>query len=220
MPTKAELRTEKGDTIACLFNPAEITIAKSNAWGAGQAKGRNAPRLRFQGGQSATLTMTLTLDTTHNGRDVSEYTKKLLDLLRVDTGLSGSEAGRNAGRPPWVEFHWGSLHSFKAVVERLSLRFTYFAADGRPLRAKADISLKQWDDDEKHPLQNPTSHTDSLHSIHSVLPGQTLDRIASRFYGDPARWRLIAEHNDVENPLDLPAGTLLAIPDLPVRDRG
>ena len=78
----------------------------------------------------------------------------------------------------------------------------FFAADGRPLRAKADISLKQWDDDEKHPLQNPPSHTDSLHSIHSVLPGQTLDRIASRFYGDPARWRLIAEHNDVENPLD------------------
>src|SRR5438093_7017476 len=137
---KAYLRTEKGEEIHCLFNPSELTISKSNSWNAGQAKGKNAPELRFQGGQSATLSLALTFDTTDKGTDVSEHTSKLLDLMKADISLPGADPSRNAARPPWVQFHWGKLSSFKAIVERLQVRFTYFATDGMPLRAKVDIS--------------------------------------------------------------------------------
>ena len=50
---KAYLLTEGGDQIKCLFNPAELTISKSNSWQGGEAKGKNAPELRFQAGQPA-----------------------------------------------------------------------------------------------------------------------------------------------------------------------
>jgi hypothetical protein len=218
--TKAELRTETKQVIKCLFNPAEVTVAKSNSWQAGEAKGTNAPKLRFQGGQSATLTVTLMLDTTDTGTDVTEHTNKLLDLMKVDKALPGADAKRNSARPPWVEFHWGTLHSFKAVVERLTLRFTYFSSGGMPLRAKADLGLKQWDDEETRPLQNPTSHASSLHSVHTVMTGETLDRIAARYYRDATRWRLIADANGIVDPLDLPVGRPITIPELPVRGRG
>ena len=72
--TKAELRTENNKVIKCLFNPAEITMDKSNSWSAGEAKGVNAPKLRFQGGQSATLNVTLMFDTTDEGSDVTMHT--------------------------------------------------------------------------------------------------------------------------------------------------
>jgi LysM repeat protein len=216
---KAELWPEKGPKIKCLFNPAEITVAKSNTWSAEESKGKNAPKLRFQGGQSATLSVNLLLDTTDTGTDVTQYTNALLDLMKVNKALPGADQRRNAARPPWVEFHWGTISSFKAVVEKLQLRFTYFASTGTPLRAKADLSLRQWQDDSVQPLQNPTSHTPHLHSVHTLVAGETLDRLAARFYRDSTRWRLIAEANAIVDPLALPVGQPLVIPELPVRHR-
>ena len=219
-PVKAFLRTEQGTQIDCLFNPAELTITKSNTWNASENKGGNAPELRFQAGQSGTLTLSLTLDTTAKGEDVAVYANQLLDLLKVDPALAGSDRARNKARPPWVVFHWGKLHSFKAIVERLSVKFTYFAADGTPLRAKADMTLKQYADEADMPLQNPTSHTPTLHTVHRLAYGETLDRVAARHYADSTRWRLIAQANDVVDPIMLAPGTLLVIPELPVRRRG
>jgi nucleoid-associated protein YgaU len=216
---KAFLRPETGGDIPCLINPTELTVAKSVSWQAGEAKGGNAPKLRFQGGQSGTLTLTLMLDTTHDGSDVTEHTNKLLDLMKVDSSLPGADSQRSSARPPWVEFHWGKMHSFKAVLERVSLRFTYFASSGMPLRAKADLTLNQFEDEDVRPLQNPTSHTATLHSVHVAGVGDTLDRLAARYYLDPTRWRLIAEANGVVDPFDLPVGAMLRIPEPGVRRR-
>jgi nucleoid-associated protein YgaU len=219
-PEKALLRTELKTEIPFLFNPAELTITKSNSWQASENKGGNAPQLRFQGGQSGTLALSITLDTTKDGTDVTEHTNKLLELLKVDMSLPGADGSRNKGRPPWVVFNWGNLHSFKAIVERLQIKFTYFASSGMPLRAKADLALKQFEDEALLPLQNPTSHTPTLHRVHRLSHGETLDRIAARHYADSTRWRLIADANNVVDPLALTPGTLLVIPELPVRRRG
>ena len=221
-PAKAYLVSERGDRIDFLFNPAELTVSKSNSWNAGETKGGNAPELRFQGGQSATLSFSLTLDTTRTGSDVTEYTNKLLDLMKVDTLLPGigTVAGRNSGRPPWVMFHWGKLNSFRAIVERVQIRYTYFASTGTPLRAKADLALKQLKDEFLLPLQNPTSSTPDVHTVHQLLPGETLDRVAAAHYGDATRWRTIAAANSIVDPLEVAPGTTLVIPELPVRHRG
>jgi phage protein U len=220
-PEKAYLLTEKGAKILCLFNPAELTISKSNSWQAKESKGRNmATELQFQSGQPGTIALSLTLDTTDKGTDVTEHTTKLLDLMKVDMSIAGSDRNRNNARPPWVEFHWGRLHSFKAIIERLQIKFTYFASSGMPLRAKADLTLKQFMDEDLKPLQNPTSGTPTLHSVHRVVHGETLDRIAAQHYADPFNWRLIAEANGVIDPIDLEPGALLVIPELPVRRRG
>ena len=68
------------------------------------------------------FTMSITLDSTVSEKQgepvkpVSEYTKMLFELLQVDKKLPSTDQGRNKARPPWVVFHWGDLHSFKAVV--------------------------------------------------------------------------------------------------------
>ena len=219
-PVKAELRTENKEVIPLLFNPAELTITKAASWNAAESKGNNAPLLKFSAGQPGTLALSITLDTTDTGKSVTTHTDKLMSLVTVDPKLPSTDKSRNKARPPWVTFNWGPLTSFKAVVERLSIKFTYFAADGTPLRAKADLALKQYEDQAVKPLQNPTSHTPSLQTVHRLSHGETLDRLAAKHYADSTRWRLIAEANNVVDPLALAPGTLLVIPELPVRRRG
>ena len=219
-PVKAALEPEQGEPIECLFNPAELTLSKSNSWTAKPAKGKNTPPLRFQEGKSGSLSMSLILDTTHDGSPVTAHTNRLLSLMRVDESLPGSDRSNNRARPPWVRFRWGGFHSFKAVLEQLSLTFTYFASDGTPLRAKADVTLTQYEDEQAWGPQNPTSGTPTPHRLHHVVPGETLDRIAATYFGDATRWRMIAEANGVTDPLRLPAGKALVIPELQGVSRG
>ncbi|MEX0761912.1 MAG: LysM peptidoglycan-binding domain-containing protein [Dehalococcoidia bacterium] len=214
-PVKAFLEPEVGERITCLFNPAELRIAKANSWSAPAVPRRNAPNLEFQHGDSGTLSMSLTLDTTDTGQAVTKHTDQLLGLMKVNADLGdNSDPKVKAGRPPWVRFHWGELYSFKAAITSLNINFTYFSSDGKPLRAAVQLELKQYEDEGKWPLQNPTSGTPEVHRVHMVKAGETLDRIAAEHYGDPARWRLIAEANRVLDPLSLPPGTPLRIPEI------
>ncbi len=209
---KAYLETESGDRIDCLFNPAELSISQTNGWEGPAAPGRNAPQLAFTGGQSGTMTLNLVFDTTADASPVTKHTNKLLDVMRIDERIPGHDASRTNGRPQWVIFHWGDLHSFKAVVNSLNLSFTYFSASAVPLRAKAALSLTQWQDEGRWRPQNPTSGTPAPHRVHQQQLGETLDRLAARYYGDSSLWRVIAEANGVVNPMSVKPGTLLVIP--------
>jgi len=219
-PAKAKIKPENGDLIECLFNPSELTLTKATQWEATKGKGKDTPKLRFQQGQSGTMSLALTLDTTDSGKPVTKHTEALLNLTKVDPSLKSANSGNQSARPPWCEFHWGSFHSFKAVVENLQIKFTYFASNGTPLRAQAQLTLKQFEDVKSWALQNPTSGTPNPHRVHRLVPGETLDRIAAAHYDDPARWRLIAEANDVLDPLELESGSLFAIPEPQVMSRG
>ena len=211
---KAYLETEKGDSIPCMFNPAELQISHSNKWSGEGSPGQDAPELAFEGGEAGTMSVDLMFDTTHEGKAVTSYTNKLLDLMKIDTSLAGYDETLNNGRPPWVKFHWGDLHSFKSIITSLDLRFTYFSGAGMPLRAQVGLSLKQFEPDANWGPQNPTSGTPKPHRVHRVQKGETLDRISARHYGDSTRWRLIAEANGIHDPLALRPGALLTIPKL------
>jgi nucleoid-associated protein YgaU len=82
-----------------------------------------------------------------------------------------------------------------------------------PLRARAALTLTQYEEDMAFGPQNPTSGTPRPHRVHRVQPGETLDRISALHLGDSTRWRSIAESNSIEDPLALRAGSLLAIPE-------
>lgn len=210
---KAFLQPEKGDRIPCLFNPTELSFSRANSWSASQMPGKGVPTLNYAGAQSGSLSLRLFFDTTDDGNPVTTYTERLLALMEVDPSLPGTNENTNNARPPWVQFHWGSMHSFKAVVSSASVSYTYFSSQGTPLRATVDLTLTQYEDGKTFGPQNPTSGTPHPHRVHRVQPGETLDRIAAAHYGTPANWRAIADLNGIEDPLVLKPGLLLAIPE-------
>jgi hypothetical protein len=213
-PVKAYLETERGAQIPCLFNPAKLQVAKSNSWTGGDAEGRNAPDLVFTGGGSGTMTLDLIFDTTNDGSAVTVHTNKVADLMSVDKELADYDSATDTGRPQWVKFHWGDMHTFKAVLTTMDMTFTYFSGAGVPLRANVTVSLTQYEPEASWGPQNPTSGTPSPQRLHQVHKGETLDRIAARHYKDSTKWRLIAEANGITDPLALKPGSMLAIPRL------
>ena len=49
---------------------------------------------------------------------------------------------------------------------------------------------------------------------HTVLDGETLQSISDKYYGDSGYWDIIADVNDITNPIsDLVAGMVIMIPD-------
>lgn len=213
---KAFLEIESGERLPCLFNPAQLAITRSNSWAGESMPGRGVPRLRYAGARPATMTVELFFDTTNDGTAVTRYTGKILGLMEVDPSLPGANDATHNARPPYVTFHWGDLHSFKAVIAHLDLTFTYFSSTGVPLRATLALVLRQYEESHAFGPQNPTSGTPRPHRIHQVQPGETLDRIAARYYGDATRWRTLAVANGIEDPLSLRPGSRLSIPRLEV----
>lgn len=212
MLEKAFLKTEKGDRLSCLFNPETIAVGRSNNWAADPMPGKTVSRLRYAGANSGWMAMDLVFDTTDDGTPVTSHTGPIVGLLEPDADLPGSDPGSNNVRPPWVTFNWGDLHSFPAVVSNVELRFTYFSSNGVPLRADMHLELRQFEPSRAFGPQNPTSGTPEPHRVHRVQPGETLDRISARYFGDPTRWRELASLNGVEDPLTVRPGTLLNVP--------
>jgi nucleoid-associated protein YgaU len=211
---KAYLEPESGAHIECMFNPARFSFSASNRWESDQVPGRAAPVMRYAGGDSGSFSLSLVFDTTADGTPVTKHTNKLLKLMKVDESLPGFDAKSNSGRPPWVRFHWGThLHSFKAIIKSIEVTFTYFSNEGLPLRANVEMSLEQYEPDANWGPQNPTSGTPHPNRTHQVQVGDTLDRLAARYYGDSTKWRAIAGANGIRDPLDLRPGVLLAIPE-------
>jgi len=213
-PEKAFLEVEGGDTIPCLFNPAQLQISRSNTWDGGEELNVEPPSLSFVGAGSGEMSLDLFFDTTSDGTPVTKYTGKLMGLMDVNPDLPGSDESSLSVRPPYVIFHWGDLHAFKAVVTSLSLSFTYFAASGTPLRATASLTLLQYEPSDAFGPQNPTSGTPKPQRVHRVQSGETLDRIAARYYGDSTRWRTLADANAIGDPLSLRPGSLISVPRL------
>jgi LysM repeat protein len=211
---KAYLETESGGRVECMFNPAKFEFSTANNWDSDKLPGKATPTLRFAGGAGGSFSLSLTFDTTSDGTAVTVHSNKLLQLMDVDTSLAGYDEALNNGRPPWVKFHWGThLHSFKAVIKSANVSFTYFSNEGMPLRANVDLSLEQYEPDANWGPQNPTSGTPKPNRTHQVRVGDSLDRIAARYYGDATKWRDIAAVNGIADPLDLTPGRFLAIPE-------
>jgi predicted Zn-dependent protease len=212
-PEKAFLKFERSnEPLECLFNPETISITKSNKWEANSSPGQAVPTLQFKGQSSGAMNFDLIFDTTDTGQPVTNYTNKLLSYMEIDPNLPGTNENSNNGRPPFVVFHWGRLFSFPAVIESADVTFQYFSSSGIPLRASVKLKLTQYQQSRAFTRQNPTSGTPAPHRVHRVQPGETLDRISARYYGDSTRWRLLANANGIEDPLAIRAGSLLTVP--------
>ncbi len=209
---KAYLELEGGERVPCLYNPSTLSVGRRNSWLSAPMPGKGVPTLRYAGASGGWMSVNLVFDTTAEGTPVTRHTGKIMKLMEVDPNLPGSDPDTHNARPPTVTFHWGDLHSFRSVVADLRLTFTYFSSGGVPLRAEARLELRQFEPSQAFGPQNPTSGTPRPSRTHRVQPGETLDRISARYYGDATQWRRLASANGIEDPLAVRPGTVIDVP--------
>jgi nucleoid-associated protein YgaU len=211
---KAFLQAENGsnkERIEVLFNPAEYSVEKGNQVSKTPLPGLKSPISSFVNGMEDTLTLELFFDTYTDGNraDVSKLTDKVAKLMDIDKTLHA---------PPIVHFKWGKF-DFRAVIERLSQKFTMFLDDGTPVRATLNVTFKGYITVDKQVKLLGLESAD-WSKLYQVTELDTLWMLADREYHDPGEWRLIADANNIENPRLLEVGSNIRLPPLSEKTNG
>ena len=194
---------EGQQSFTVLFNPTEYSVEKANQIAEIGVPGLSAPIIQYVHGNTRTLSMELYFDTYEEQTDVRDYTNQVYNLLAIEPSTHV---------PPICDVSWGTFF-FRGVLDHVSGKFTLFLADGTPVRATLSVSFKEFIDVDIVVRENPTQSSDHR-KTRVVKGGDRLDNIAQEEYGDPEKWRPIAEANGLENPRHLEPGRSLVIPEL------
>lgn len=193
--------------------------------------------LLFTGGGETELLLDLLFDVSVGGStirsdDVRDLTGALWRLAE------NAEVTNGYGRPPLVRFVWGKAWNFPAVVAAVAERLEHFSEAGAPRRSwlrmrllrvgepgappRAAASIPPEGTEEIAPgLPAPEEPPMEAHEVVGAGPDsegaptaqpQYLGLLAERATGDARAWRTLAEANDLDDPLALPAGVELRIP--------
>jgi len=216
---KAKLQrlVPEGKPFDVMFNPKEYRLSKSNQFSEVAIPGLAAPLLQFGHGNAQTLTLQLFFDTydpvhadakVEKNKDVRFYTAQVTDLLKIAPDLHA---------PPVCQFSWSNL-VFIGVLQQADVRCNLFLATGIPVRATVDVTFKQFFDGKtesglfRNEQEASARFSASFTKYRVVHPGDTLSSIAAEMYNDPARWRPIADRNNLDDPLAIAPGQVLLIP--------
>ncbi|MBB5958264.1 nucleoid-associated protein YgaU [Saccharothrix tamanrassetensis] len=200
----------KLSTVAFQFNPGTLALQKSVEWRRQPARmAGQASMPEFVGSGPRTLSVDVFLDATATHDNSVETSVEKLMVACVPTKKS---IGKKKPASPWVRFEWGTAKSvsFDGVLSSLSVAYSLFDVDGRPLRATCSLSIEEAGVDT--PRQNPTSGSHEVRRTHRVVAGDSLPQLAWQEYGDPGAWRVIAEANGIDDPLALEPGGELLLP--------
>ena len=189
------------------FNPGEYSLEKAAQIAEIAIPGIDSPILQFVRGQNERLTLELFFDTSRSGMD--ESATDVRTLTNSFYQLVKQQPKTHA--PPRIRFTWGQGLAFKAIVESVRQQFTLFNPAGIPLRATLNVTFREYRtlSEQVADLQS-SDHT----KTRAIRRGDTLNRIAAEEYGDPARWRLLADANPelTQRVRRLVPGGLLVIP--------
>ncbi len=208
----------------CSFNPKSYKIKKSSSFiGKGLDDDKNFAK---QGEKTTSKPRELTLkeiwfDSSEPApgqpfQDVSKDVEKLIEFAETTAAkyeANFQTADTAKAPPPKIAFMWGRFR-FLGVITSVKVKYTHFSSNGIPLRAKVGLKLKEFRHRRVYPAQNPTSGSDKLDRMWQVQQGQRLDLIAAEVYDDATRWRMLAQHNGIDDPLTIRPGDWLKIPAL------
>lgn len=201
------LNEKTNQSFRVMFNPEEYALNKDNNYASQAIPGLQSPLLQFVHGNLRILDMELFFDTFEVQQDVRGETQKVVALLDIDSDLH---------TPPVLRVTWGSLE-FRCVLAKVAQKFVKFFADGRPARAKLNVTFNEYLDAATQ-VAASSLQTADFSKVYIVKQGDTLSGVAAKFYEDATKWRPIALANSIRDPLSISAGQQIYIPPLPFTD--
>jgi hypothetical protein len=161
-----------------------------------------------------------------SSEDVRSLTRKIWSLTENVPTTSDRR-----GAPPTVRMIWGRAWNVLGVVVSVAERLERFTDKGVPKRSWMRIRMRRISEAVPRPAAEPPVTPQyeppvpdaisggslfflEAHVDENGLPVTRLDQMADDVYGDPGAWRIIATANDIENPLAIEEGSVLAMPDL------
>jgi hypothetical protein len=234
MERVAFLIEDTGERIGCLLNPESLVIrrqagVRARRLAGGLVTGADLAddQLLYSGGGNTELTMNLLFDVSLAGSSVA--TEDVRDLTGPFWRLAeSSQQGGSYGYPPICRFVWGKSWQMSGLVTAVAERLEYFTQTGQPRRSLMRLRFRR----VMEPIE-PRPHAavsgpqppgtgqipgfpefgETLDS-HEVLGGERPDQITYSQYRDPDLARALMSYNEIDDPLHIPAGTILDMPPL------
>ena len=224
-----------GERIDCLLNPESLEVrrlagvrTRTSAGGQLVGAGLADDPLLFTGGGRTELVLDLLFDVelveaAVAPHDVRELTGPLWRLAE------NSAQERGSVRPPLIRLVWGKSWNLPGVVVAVAERFDAFGPTGVPRRSWLRLKLvrvaepataqrKTFDEELSASASAPA--VPAAGAVQIVGDGSRagdqnsgrFDLVAAQALGNPFQWRVLADHNGIANPLDVPGGTVLGVP--------
>lgn len=222
---KMTITPEDSSALNVQYNPASLQLLRKVHWsqdfegtkqmvlGLGSGYYRN--KLQFKNISFINLEFTLYFDSTNRDEasvydgelkaygtdDTCANIKQIEELAMIDT---------ESHHPPLIKVAWDQMTYFEGAIAELEIQYIRFSDAGKPTRARVDLRMVGRTGNEKEgtlELQSP-DHT----KMRMLRAGDSLEKMASREYEDPRKWRVIAEHNNIDDPHNIPPGTMLELP--------
>lgn len=233
MERVAFLVEETNERISCLLNPESLVIrrqagVRSRRSGGGLVTGADLAddQLLYSGGGNTELTMNLLFDVSLAGSSVTSADVR--DLTGPFWRLAeSSQTGGGYGNPPICRFVWGKSWQIPGLVTAVAEKLEYFTPEGIPRRSLMRLRFRRVLEPvaprpaSGGPLQRPAAGpTPGFGGIgerletHEIVSGERPDQVAYDNYRDPALARALMSHNDIDDPLHIPSGTILDLPSL------
>lgn len=130
-----------------MFNPDQVQFKEAVKVGESESARTESgrPKVSFEYPKARTLRLKKVMfDTYESGDDIMAT---YIDLLRQSVQFQGYSTGDSyLPRPPIYKFIWGNKDYITCFVEKLDYKLTMFLADGTPVRAEVNLSLKEVDE--------------------------------------------------------------------------
>ncbi len=218
--------------IGCLLNPESLVIRRqagirSRRTAGGLVTGTDLAddQLLYCGGGKTELTMNLLFDVSLAGSSIS--TEDVRDLTGPIWRLAeNSRQTGSYGNPPICRFVWGKNWNIQGIVKSVAERLELFTKDGLPRRSLMRVLFRRvLEPVRRRPHQRVTEPQYASGEIitdfpgqgrqiesHEVLSGERPDQMGYVFYDDPGIGRALMAFNNIDDPLRIPAGTILDLP--------
>jgi hypothetical protein len=135
---------DNSKNIEFMFNPKELVFEHSMEFNESQGARteQGYPKISFAYRHACTLRISnIIFDTYEQGESILGYLRNLIQSVYfADSGSAKNK------RPPLYVFAWGNQQYFTCFVENLTYRLSRFLADGTPVQAVVDLTLKKVDE--------------------------------------------------------------------------
>lgn len=209
------VQVENGSETEVQFNPASLKVTYSNQVQTDDQSTGSA--MQYVGRGSSKLAVELIFDVSgtdaSNSQDVRKMTEKVADFMRTTQEGSGEETRYKV---KGLRFQWGSF-LFDGIMESMDETLELWSEDGRPLRATVSLSLTQPGihfEFGENPNATPPPAAGAGGAPAGTTPlaaaaaGASVQGMVANA-GIKADWKAVASLNGIENPRNLPAGTLV-----------
>lgn len=155
---------------------------------------------------------TMSFDLIFDGTGVIDSKKTDVDKMIKEFKKYTLKYQGDIHEPAYLKLSWGTV-DFKCRLSSLNITYTLFKADGKALRAKAEVSFISFTS-SKEETKRKNSNSPDLSHVRTVLKGDTLPIMCKRIYNDPSLYLEIARINGLVNFRRLEPGSQLLFPPL------